>query len=99
MSSNEKIFTKYNSQNPAGKDAILKVVTEEGLVKRGYLQKGAACKPLYNLGCSQRKKCEVKVLVAQSCPTLGDPMNCSLPHSSVLGILQARILEWVPIPF
>ena len=35
--------------------------------------------------------------VAQSCPTLSDPMNCSLPCSSIHGILQARVLEWVPI--
>jgi len=34
-------------------------------------------------------------LVAQSCPTLCDPMDCSQPGSSVPGILQARILEWV----
>ena len=33
----------------------------------------------------------------QSCPTLCDPMDCSLPGSSVQGILQARILEWVAI--
>jgi len=32
--------------------------------------------------------------VAQSCPTLSDPMDFSLPGSSVLGIFQARILEW-----
>ena len=32
--------------------------------------------------------------VAQSCPTLGDPMDCSLPGSSVHGIFQARVLEW-----
>ena len=32
------------------------------------------------------------------CPTLWDPMDCSLPGSPVLGILQARILEWVAIP-
>ena len=32
--------------------------------------------------------------VAQSCPTLCDPMNCSLPGSSVHGIFQARTLEW-----
>ena len=37
----------------------------------------------------------VKVKVAQSCPTLCDPMDCSLPGSSVHGILQARIQEWV----
>ena len=37
--------------------------------------------------------------VAQSCPTLCKPMNCSLPGSSVRGIFQARILEWVAISF
>ena len=36
--------------------------------------------------------------VAQSCLTVCDPMDCSLPGSSVLGIFQARILEWVAIP-
>ena len=39
----------------------------------------------------------VYVLVTQSCPTLWDPMDCSLPGSSVHGIFQARILEWVAI--
>ena len=32
--------------------------------------------------------------VAQSCPTPSDPMDCSLPGSSVHGIFQARVLEW-----
>ena len=41
----------------------------------------------------------VCVLIAQSCLTLCDPMNCSPPDFSVHGILQARILEWVAIPF
>ena len=41
---------------------------------------------------------EVKVLVAQSCPTRCDPMDYSPPGSSVHGILQARILEWVAMP-
>ena len=40
----------------------------------------------------------VCALITQSCPTLCDPIDCSLPGSSVHGILQARILEWVPIP-
>ena len=40
-----------------------------------------------------------KEVNAQLCPTLGDPMDCSLPGSSVHGILEARILEWVTIPF
>ena len=42
---------------------------------------------------------KVKVLVTQSCPTLCDPMDCNTPGSFVLGILQARVLEWVAIPF
>ena len=33
--------------------------------------------------------------VAQSCPTLSDPMDCSLPGSSIHGSFQARVLEWV----
>ena len=37
--------------------------------------------------------------VAQSCPTLSDPMDCSPPGSSVRGILQARVLEWAVIAF
>ena len=37
--------------------------------------------------------------VAQSCPTLCDPTDCSLPGSSIHGIFQARILEWVAISF
>ena len=40
-----------------------------------------------------------KVLVAQSCLTLCDPMDCSPPGSSVHEIFQARILEWVAISF
>ena len=39
------------------------------------------------------------VLVTQSCLTTSDPMDCSPPGSSVHGILQAGILEWVAIPF
>ena len=39
------------------------------------------------------------VLVAQSCLTLCDPMDCSPPGSSVHGILQTRIPEWAAIPF
>ena len=49
-----------------------------------------------HLGLSKVKD---KVLVAQLCLTLWDPMDCNLPGSSVHGILQARILEWVAIPF
>ena len=37
--------------------------------------------------------------VAQLCPTLSDPMDCSPPGSSVHGIFQARVLEWGAIAF
>ena len=47
-------------------------------------------------GTSSRLCCEKSI---QSCPTFGDPMGCSLPGSSVHGILQARILECVAISF
>ena len=43
--------------------------------------------------------CFVNREVAQSCPTLCYPMDCSLPGSSVHGILQVRVLEWVTISF
>ena len=39
------------------------------------------------------------LLVIQSCPILCDPVDCSLLGSSIHGILQARILEWVAISF
>ena len=44
------------------------------------------------------KLIKVKVFVAKLYPTLCHPMDCSLP-ASVHGILQARMLEWVAIPF
>ena len=53
-------------------------------------------------GCHFRLQC-MKVKseggVAQSCPTLSDLMDCSLPGSSVHGIFQARVLEWGAIAF
>ena len=48
------------------------------------------------LQCMQAKS---ESEVAQSCPTLHDPMDCSLPGSSIHGIFQARILEWGAIAF
>ena len=47
----------------------------------------------------QRMKVESESEVAQSCPTLSDPMDCSPPGSSVHGIFQARVLEWGAIAF
>ena len=48
---------------------------------------------------SQEKDLGSESQVAQSCPTLCNPMDCSLPGSSVRGIFQARLLEWVAISF
>ena len=42
---------------------------------------------------------KVKSEVAQSYPTLSDPMDCNLPGSSIHGIFQARVLEWGAIAF
>ena len=63
--------------------------------------------PLNNPSCQREAQCSLnaqlsclwKLKVSQSCLTLCDPMDCSPPGSSVLGILQAGILEWVAIPF
>ena len=49
---------------------------------------------MYNL-----PELKVNVLITQLCMTLCDAMECSPPGSSVHGILQARILEWVAFPF
>ena len=54
------------------------------------------------LGCHfllQRMKVKSESEVAQSCPTLSDPMDCSPPGSSVHGIFQARVLDWGAIAF
>ena len=54
------------------------------------------------VGCHfllQRMKVKSEREVAQSCPTLSDPMDCSLPGSSVHGIFQARVLEWGAVAF
>ena len=44
-------------------------------------------------------KVKIESEVAQSCPTLSDPMDCSPPGSSIHGIFQARVLEWGAIAF
>ena len=51
------------------------------------------------IGKESEKDVCMFLLVTQSCLTLCDPMDCSLPGSSVHGILQARILKWVAISF
>ena len=50
-------------------------------------------------GAGKADSLKVKVKSSQSCPTLCNPTDCSLPGSSVHGIFQARVLEWVAISF
>ena len=57
-----------------------------------YSKRKSFLYPWQNLACMRARS-------LQSCPTLCDPMDYSLPGSSVHGILQARIGEWVAIPF
>ena len=51
----------------------------------------------YNYSLGQGLELKVKVLVTQLCLALCNPMGCSPPGSSIHGILQARILDWVVI--
>ena len=54
------------------------------------------------VGCHFLRQCmklKSESEVAQSCPTLSDPVDCSLPRSSIHGIFQARVLEWGAIAF
>ena len=53
------------------------------------------CLTHHAYGCLLKSESEV----AQSCPTLSDPMDCSPPGSSVRGIFQARVLEWGAVAF
>ena len=52
-----------------------------------------------DLEMGRLKKQNVKAIIPQLCPTLWDPVDCSPPGSSIYGILQVGILEWVAIPF
>ena len=59
-----------------------------------FMELGMLVEPTVSPGCPA-----FRVLVAQLCPIPSNPIDRSLPGSSVCGILQARILEWVAIPF
>ena len=61
--------------------------------------KGALLVKARTIWASSTLKESVNEKVIQSCPTLCDPVDCSLPGSSVHGIFQARVLEWGAIAF
>ena len=75
--------------------AIKKNASESVLIRWMKLE------PITQSEVSQKEKHQYSmcVLVAQSCPTLCDPMDCNPPGSSVHEIFQARILEWVAVSF
>ena len=72
----------------------ISILKDKTLLIYAFSFKGVSC--MY--GCNG-SWCNLCVLVAQLCPSLCDPMDCSLPGFSVHEILQARILEWVAISF
>ena len=83
--------------------------TEDHLIKTVHRLKSNPIKVIITTMNRKKYKCEYKIKhlnhkmweseVAQSCPTLCDPMDCSLPGSSVHRIFQARVLEWVASSF
>ena len=85
---------------------MIRVNNDLGQPRSSYIQRKRAsrsrkegCTVLGEENVGRGRQKGRKELVAQSYPALCDPMDCSLPGSSVHGILQARILEWVAIPF
>ena len=72
---------------------VLSIMNVVSLERRKYLEKQEQLLLYYiHIG-------KVKIEVAQSCPTLCDPIDCSLPGSSVHGIFQAIVLEGIAISF
>ena len=57
------------------------------------------CRELNLVLCDDLEGWDAAAKSLQSCPTPSDPMDCSLPGSSVHGIFQARVLEWGAIAF
>ena len=79
----------------------VRVIVQEAIIKT--IPKKTKCKKAKWLSeevlQTAVKRRESESEFTQSCPTLCDPIDCSLPGSSVHGIFQARVLEWVAISF
>ena len=76
--------------------ATPQVAAHQAPLSLGFSRKNAGVGCHFLLQCMKMKS---ESEVAQSCPTLSDRMDCSLPSSSVHGIFQARVLEWGAIAF
>ena len=97
------------AMNPAPyKVTVLSPWCSPKLAEKPRLGKGSIYpSPQYQLPCHRSSPTSITTQVGvaavvkslQLCPTLCDPMDCSLPGFSVHGILQARTLEWVAISF
>ena len=76
--------------------------TAETAAHQAPLSLGSSRQEHTGVGCHFLLQCmkgKSESEVAESCPTLSNPMDCSLPGSSVRGIFQARVLEWGAIAF
>ena len=92
-----EIFSRCRNQPERGRRGIRKIkCPREKRTLQRHWQKKKALEIEISWICLEPWK---KVLIAQLCPTLCDPTDCSRPGSSVRGIFQARILEWTAISF
>ena len=92
------VFTKYHSE----KITFKLFRKAESTANTKIPNEGSSFKKKFNEASEQSAKETVERKeseVTQSCPTLCDPMDYSLPRSSIHGIFQARLLEWVAISF
>ena len=108
----KQLFVAQNSRNSTSEVCKRRFHGKEQLTPLPIPQPARGCPERMPLPTySPTKVCLVKAMVfpivmyrcegevAQPCPTLCDPVDCSLPGFSIHGILQARILEWVTISF
>ena len=86
-------YSGWTSKGGRGNELIMKIVREKDRQHYQLLRKREA----KGSQAERNVVCCAKSL--QPCPTLCDPMDCSPPSCSVHGILQARIREWVAMPF
>ena len=93
-------LTRASSSLPCWPHFLFLRLPRSSAVTRAFLHCAAASGPLRGLflflGCSSQDLTAAAAAESlQSCPTLRDPMDSSLPGSSIRGIFQARVLEWV----